>query len=314
MDLTGANTESMLRYHRFHERLNRSIKMQVIGLGFLADEIDAGTPAAAIAQRATARQGLWGGMPDWNGARDDVEFAVRDVGQAGVARAFGALDLFMEQLQGELTSWRHFIGEADPTKIEEENEDEDNVEDKVNNFYERLEANRSRVEHIWPVYRYFRFARNCIVHREGVASRALVEAATDSSLTRALARWTAATGDLSVPELIDVEVGRQLDFTHRQALHASSVLRLIALDLGRFVISMLGERGFVYLVARRTFLDDTPLAAVDPKGTMVKTFNVIMKERYRVRAYDYAAAMRILRSLDLTRRCSLRFSHITNAA
>jgi hypothetical protein len=42
MDIAGASTEALLRFHRFHERLNRSIKMQVIGLGLLSDEIDAG--------------------------------------------------------------------------------------------------------------------------------------------------------------------------------------------------------------------------------------------------------------------------------
>jgi hypothetical protein len=40
VDISGANTEASLRFHRFHERLNISIKVQMIGLGLLADEID----------------------------------------------------------------------------------------------------------------------------------------------------------------------------------------------------------------------------------------------------------------------------------
>lgn len=51
MDLSGANTEAILRFHRFHERFNRSIKVQAIGLGLLADEVDAGTPAETVRER-----------------------------------------------------------------------------------------------------------------------------------------------------------------------------------------------------------------------------------------------------------------------
>lgn len=45
MDLSGANTEATLRFQRFHERFNRAIKVQAIGLGLLTDEVDAGRHA-----------------------------------------------------------------------------------------------------------------------------------------------------------------------------------------------------------------------------------------------------------------------------
>lgn len=311
MDITVGNTEAILRYHRFHERLNRSLKMQAIGLGFLADELDAGVGVAAIKQRVDARADLWGGMPDWNSVGDDLALAVRDLGQAGVARAFSAFDLFLEQIDGELTSWRDFSGTGQPDEDVAERPVDDRVEDKVDRFYTRLGASRARISDVWAVYRYFRFARDCIVHREGIASPGLHAAAEAPELQPTLERWMARTGERTVPALVPVTIGEPLAFSHRQALAASSALRLIALDIGRLVISLLGLDGFVYLAARRTFLDEQPLAAFDPKATMVKTFNAVMAGRYRVRDYDHVAALRALRSLELTKRCSARFAEIT---
>ncbi|MES3043737.1 hypothetical protein [Sphingomonas faeni] len=312
MDIMTGNTEAILRYHRFHERLNRSLKMQAIGLGFLADELAAGVGTAAIKQRVDTRGDLWGGMPDWNNVAEDVAFAVRDLGQAGVARAFSAFDLFMEQIAGELASWRDFSGAGPIDKSDVGDPDDNAIEDKVDRFYSRLGASRTRISDIWAVYRYFRFARDCIVHREGIASSGLSAAAEAPELKPTLERWMVRTGERTVPALVPVAVGEPLGFSHRQALAASSTLRLVALDIGRLVISQLGLEGFVYLAARRTFLDEQAIAAIDPKATMVKTFNAVMAGRYRVRDYDHVEALRALRELNLTKRCSARFNEITS--
>lgn len=313
MDITTGNTEAILRSHRFHERLNRSLKMQAIGLGLLADELEVGVSVAAIKQRVDARADLWGGMPDWNNVGDDLALAVRDLGQAGVSRAFSAFDLFLEQIDAELTSWRDFSGTGQGDGSEAESSDGDRVEDKVDRFYARLGASRTRISDVWAVYRYFRFARDCIVHREGIASPGLRAAAEAPELAPTLERWIMRTGERTVPALVPVRVGEPLAFSHRQALAASSTLRLVALDIGQLVISLLGLEGFVYLTARRTFLDEQPLAAVDPKATMVKTFNAVMAGRYRVRDYDHVSALRALKALDLTKRCSARFAELTAA-
>lgn len=309
MDVSTGNTESMLRLHRFHERLNRSVKVQAIALGLLADEIDTGVTAAALKKRMYARGRLWGGMPDWSGAKDDVELALRDVGQGAVVRAFSAFDLFLDELIAELTSWADFSGREPLAAANGDSANDKNV-DRVEKVYAQLGANRSRVSDVWAVYIYFRRARNCIAHREGIASRSLVEAFDAPELQPTLDRWVDRTGEMTAPALMPVTFGQPIKFTHRQAIAASSVLRLIALDLGRLAISHLGEAGFVYLVARRAFLDDPPLPETATKASMVKAFNFMMSDRYRVRDYRQEEGLRALRAIGLTKRCSARFAEI----
>jgi hypothetical protein len=47
-----------------------------------------------------------GALPDWNVPHAEVGLALRDLGQGGVIRAFSAFDLFLNELEAELTSWR----------------------------------------------------------------------------------------------------------------------------------------------------------------------------------------------------------------
>jgi hypothetical protein len=252
-------------------------------------------------------------MPDWTAARDDVELASRDVGQGGVVRAFSAFDLFLDELMAELTSWLDFSGAARPSDADDENDADENL-DRVEKMYHQLGASRVSVSDLWAVYRYFRVARNCIAHREGIASRALVQAFDAPELQPTLDRWVKLTGEMNAPALVPVRFGRPIEFTHQQAIAASSVLRLLALDLGKLVISHLGPAGFVYLVARRAFLDDPPLPETAEKASMVKAFNFMMADRYRVRDYRQEDGLRVLRQIGLTKRCSSRFADIKEQA
>jgi hypothetical protein len=93
------------------------------------------------------------------GARGSKRAELRDVGQGGVIRAFSAFDLFLDELEAELTSWRDFSGTkqagADVADAKLASGDDDDV-DRVERFYQRLGGSRSRVSDVWAVYRYFR--------------------------------------------------------------------------------------------------------------------------------------------------------------
>jgi hypothetical protein len=305
------NLESTLRFHKFHESLNKSIKVQVIGLGMLADEIDAGISPTKIQERLYARSGwLWGGMPDLNDPTNLLETTRRDIGQAGLARAFSAFDLFLDELQADVDRWNHFY--LTPSKIVDsaENEDSPEVVDRVEKFYARLGADNSNVSHIWDVYQYFRFARDCIVHREGRASDALVTAFANPGINTALNEWVERTDELTAPVLVKVTKGEQIDFTHQQALAASSTLRIIALDLTKIVAQTIGKEGFIYLAAYHAFYGREILPEVAGSSSMLKALNYMLSQRYRVHSFDKTEVSRILKKLGLTKKCSAKFTKI----
>jgi hypothetical protein len=306
VDISSANTEASLRFHRFHERLNLSIKVQMIGLGLLADEIDQKAPAEELKEKLYRRKGwLWGGMPDWPNPDTIVLNARRDIGQAGVVRAFSAFDLFMDEIAADLARWTAF-SKQDPAPAS----DADEEADRVARFYRSIGGTSAAVRFLWPIYLYFRFARDSIVHRDGVASRALVECYQDWTLANALSKWIKRTGEMTAPEVIPVTAGELIDINHRHAISASSVLRLIALDINRQALHLLGARGLVYLAACRTLLDDQPIVDISGYGSMLRAMNAILSDRYRVKKVSERATAEALRELAITKSCASRFFQI----
>jgi hypothetical protein len=102
VDIEYASIEPFLHYHRFHERLNRSIKVQVIGLRLLADSIEQGHPFQKIRDTLATHNEYIGGMPDWTDPTGLVRSARLDIGRAGVVRAFSAFDLFLDEIAAAL--------------------------------------------------------------------------------------------------------------------------------------------------------------------------------------------------------------------
>ncbi len=278
----------------------------MLGLGLLADEIDRETPPSELKAKLYRRKGwLWGGMPDWSNPSGIVVQARRDIGQAGVVRAFSAFDLFMDEIAADLTRWTNFSKQK-PTSTEYE----DDEPDRAARFYIRIGGTPAAVRFLWPVYRYFRLARDCIVHRDGVATKALEEIYRESALNAALADWIKRTGEMTVPEIIPVEAGRLIDLNHRQAISASSVLRLIALDINNQVLKILGVPGLVFLATRKIFFDDDPVVDLTAHSSMLNALNAVLSGRYRVRSFEDGGTARVLRELNLTKDCSARFLEI----
>ena len=112
VDLTNSATDAFLAFNEFHERLNFSLKSNVVSLLATEQDITAGTRSIADLKEASfLNKRLWGGMPAWgNAARalEGLSLAQHDAASAAIVRAFSAFDLFLETTDGELQCWQQF--------------------------------------------------------------------------------------------------------------------------------------------------------------------------------------------------------------
>ena len=303
--------ESALRFHRFHERMNQSIKVQTIGIGLVADEVEGNVEPAALAARLNARTGwLWGGVPDWTDPKRLLEDSRRDLGQAGVARAYSAFDRFVDEMMAEIGRWERFSKNAVLVpEIDRLVPDEDSG-DKVAHLYAKLGAERQVSSHTWAVYRYFRLARDCIVHRDGVASSALAEEYRSSRADSELKLWVIKRRWHMPPVLVPVVESEQLEFGLRQVIAASAHLRRIALDLSNAVLRKIGRRGLAYLVAHRAFMSDSPPSEITAAPSMAVAFDWMMSTRHRLPRYTRQEGQQLMAQLDIRTRCEAGFQKL----
>jgi hypothetical protein len=309
--IAEANTEGFLRYHRFHERFNRSIKVQVIGVGLLTNAIEDGRTVGEIRIEFDRQGGLWGGMPDWSEPSALINEARLDIGRAGVVAAFSAFDLFLDETAADLERWRAFRKKESPIELSSPiSTGSAEGPDRVERYYHDLGETIAAVNYLWPVYRYFRLARDCIVHRDGIASDAAAQASMSDDLHPVLSHWVKNTKETQPPEVLPLVRGQKINFTHRHAISASSVLRLLARDVNRKAINKLERSGFVYLAAHKGFLISEPLFDGNTGRTMLRALNNLLADRYRVRKVSEMETARTLRSLGLTKKCTKQFEKI----
>lgn len=315
VDIANANTEALLRYHRFHERLNRSIKVQIIGLRLLADSIEDGRPFRQIEDSLSRNNEFIGSMPDWTNPMDLVRSARLDLGRAGVVRAFSAFDLFLDEITAAVNRWRDFreLVPASHGSSKRKAADAGDM-DRVEKIYHALGAKRQDIEFLWPVYKYFRLARDCIVHRDGLATAALADQSISSDVNTAVARWVNETGEQRPPDILRLSKGEEIEFSNLHAISSSSILRLIALDLNRQVLQHVGKLGLVYLSAYEAFFAQEPLLNELTGRTMLRALNNLLSNRYRAKRVTEVDTAGMLRKMGLTKRCSKAFKDILEGA
>lgn len=266
MDSSNAQMPAFLRFHRFHEDLNRRLKVGVIGLGVLADSLASKAHNFnSIKDLCYSRGDLWGGMPDWTDPQGVIEDAKNDLGAAGVLRAFSAFDVFLEQLGGEIQAYTErnkrtrqpAPGTASKVQAEAEEDDED-PKIRLTRFYSRYGWDQQGILDFVPLYTYFRQMRNCLAHADGEVKPALAAVSTSADVAAAERSWNRRYRGKSAPASRTQIVGKTLDVRHRDAILASSVLRDIADDLNRKAVSLLNADGLIYLVAHRAIRDSAP--------------------------------------------------------
>ncbi|WP_375600354.1 hypothetical protein [Devosia sp. Naph2] len=310
MNLDGANTEAFLRYHRFHERFSGSVRLQTMGLSLLADEVESGRSADELYERFSKRGWLWGGMPDWREPMQLIAGARREIGQAGVVRAFSAFDVFFSDLEADLERWRVFRGNKKPGD-DAADLDEEGFADPAKVLYRRVGGRTSGFDDfLLPLYQYFRRARNCIAHRDGIASAALVSDSSSEGIVASLKAWRSRTGEMTQPELIPVQVGTPIEFTHKQAIACSSILRLVAKDISSHAVQRLGRAGMVYLAARRLLWEELPLIDLSVHNSASAAVGHLLDTRYRAGGFEQHEIQRSLRELGFTTECNKRFQRL----
>jgi hypothetical protein len=300
VDIDNANTEALLRYHRFHERLNKSIKVQIIGLRLLADAIEDGRPFRQIKDSLSKNNEFIGSMPDWTNPMDLVRSARLDIGRAG-----------MDEITAAVNRWRDFR-ELVPTshKSSKRKAADTGDVDRLEKVYHALGAKLQDIEFLRPVYKYFRLARDCIVHRDGLASAALADQSVSSDVDTAVARWVKETGEQRPPDILRLLKGENIEFSSLHAVSSSSILRLIALDLNRQVVQHVGKSGLVYLSAYEAFFAPEPLLDELTGRTMLRALNNLLSNRYRAKRVTEVDTAGMLRKMGLTKRCSKAFRDI----
>jgi hypothetical protein len=340
VNLEMANTRAFAAFHRFHEHLNRTIKTSVIAYALLDEAIKSGVKKSELDMKTIRAGGLWGGMPDWTNPPETLAESKIELGASFLVRVFSAFDLFIEHLVGELSSWTHFRSAMQPEStpkaearrqrrkkgaasrelsaslalydealdaIEDSPAIDDADVEKVSRIYARFGWRPTSTDFFLPIYRYYRLCRNCVAHRDGRASAALVESSEKAQWRSTVRAWSKTTGEESVPRLREYSFDARIELDHRDVILASSMLRRIAVHMNGCAVHELGPLGMVYFAARRSLLESPPSIPTTSTKSAVKVIHEALHLTYRVNGLSETETIAYLEDIGIWRKCRLAF-------
>jgi hypothetical protein len=261
MDVIRATSEPLYRFVKFHDALNRRVKTTIAALVGTKRSIGEDKRASQRLSRLIERVGEpWGTKNHWADPGLEIADSVAFFAELAVVRADSAFEDFTISIVGDWDRWMAFNkganaapGLAAPTQP-----------DDLSQILQpccRFGFDAATVSELAPVYNFFHALRNCIVHRNGRPSPALMDIHRTAMFSNA---WKAfrARRKKSAPPPPPYD-GERITVSPWQAIFFSGVCRVIATEVNAVFTKSVGEDGLIYLAAYHS-LTTTPISTISP--------------------------------------------------
>jgi len=302
MNLDNVNTEPFVGYHLFHEQINITIKILSASLNNTMTHANKFDDGRELGRLIAKTDQAWNMPPVWSFSEFSEEQVYGFVSELGVVSAFSALDDFFIGVEAEITRWNSKL--RDDQKIIPLKDDEyENSDEKVINFYTRFKWELDSIDKFLPVLKYFRLARNCIAHRNSKASPALCEYSQSEELKSSFNNYFSNKTNSSLPIF---ETDERVILDPKLAIFSSHLLRSICKEVNQRLICFLGESGILNMATYHGFFKEKTVKT-DAYRTPEAILNFILTDRYRVIVNDNKEAIKLAKELKLWNKCQGAF-------
>lgn len=302
IDISSAQLEPFCGFHRFHEEVNVYLKVTLSAALLLVRYASAEDEIADLIKLT---------HPSWNNPPvRSMSIALQRgthdwISSFALVAVFSAFDDFLTGTEAELHRFQNRVGslghgddqrpEGDAGDGGANSDDADaKAEHRLLGLYLRTGWATHSIQPYLKAVRYFRICRNCIAHRNGRASQALVDLGKDDDLHAGLSLLhdRASTG------LRSYELNDRIHVEPTQAILCSHLLREIAVDANRRLISMLGLDGFLRSVAHHTMFGDA-IVRTPAHRAPEAVLNYALTDRYRARVDDRLDSIQEMKRIGL---------------
>ena len=291
MNTNNANSEPYFRFLRFREDFDRSIKVTYGALQLVQDN-------AGILDATKLSVGCepWGKETIWTDIPKHIKSSTLFISQLGLVRIFSAFEDYLSGIRDEYNRFQSLNGTSPKTNLNLQGEEL--PEKPLLAFCRDIGFPIEELNHLLPIYDYIIETRNCIAHRAGRASKGLIKIAESPELATCLTEWAGK----ALPTLPPLKFGKPIEFMPRHAILASVIFILIAKHINKTLISVIGEKGLVYMASYHGLLsaDRIHTGALNTPESFV---NNILFTRYRVRDHKADQTPALLKAIGKWNDC-----------
>jgi hypothetical protein len=277
MNIDKANTEPFYRFHRFHEEFNRNMRVSIGALARLKnDAIDEEGSSKRVTTPTDGEP--WGTELDWNNLQPIIATSKQFISQLAIVRVMSAFEHFLVCAQGEIHR-NEVFRKVEMSQFGTGVSTNSQVERFVR-LLRILGVESARSNKVRIVLKYFVVIRNCIVHRSGIASAALVKLGESDRLLKIVRKWNAAKRRRHVPKLPTAVEGDTLSVLPRHAVMASDVCYRAAMEINSGLVKVFGVDGLLNMAAHHCFFSSRPVIRGDERSAEA-AIRLALTSRYR---------------------------------
>jgi hypothetical protein len=305
MDLSIANLEPFVVFHDFLEEFDRNIKVTYGALALTRRmSPNSMSNAGNRLVRLPTEDEPWGPDTKWRNLDTVVSNSKLFIAQIGLMRIFSAFEDFLIGIKAEYDRFEHEVFQKSSAAASAGAKDDVGLRQLCRSINMPI----SSLDAILPIFDYFVVLRNCLAHRSGRASRALVTSSRSMELRVAMKNWPVRPGR-TLPELPQLVQGKQISLLARHAIFAGLICRELAKLINDHLVAHLGSKGVVLMAAHHSLLKEEP-PVNSPRRDAEAVVNETLSSRYRVRMKGGHEAIPFLKDLGQWKDCRLRFRQL----
>jgi hypothetical protein len=232
--------------------------------------------------------------------------------EMAVVRVDSAFEEYFKTTSDTFCAWLDFCGKPIPEHKKESEPDlnkehEQKVRLPVIKEIDRFGWYNISIQPFEPVLGYFSLLRNCIVHRNGRPSNALLELANCEELQKSLDAWPKRKG----VKLIDLPAlsSGMLQVLPRHPIFYSEACHRLGKLIDKQFVNTLGFDGMVWMAARSAILRAEALAIADVNSRPEAYLSTYLSRRCLV-TVNGSKLIPILRNLGLWTEVRDRFNSL----
>ena len=250
-----AQVVSFHHFRRFHEQLNRTLKLCVCSLSHADHSIPpSGADSREFWEQFIARPGEpWGVRQRWPRWSVELDQASVFLAEMAIVRVDSAFDHFLTSLQAEHE--RHLPGTISAVVS-------DNDTPRPLRICERRGMSTEPIREFVLIWKLFEHARNCIAHRNGQMTHGVIEMLGQADVRAAVENWPTRRG-APKPTLPLIENGR-IKLRPRDALVYSDACYKIASHLNDETLKLLSDDELIWMAAHTALFAEAPLIVEPP--------------------------------------------------
>jgi hypothetical protein len=317
IDISNAQLDPYRGFHYFHEDLNIYLKVSLSSALLLVRHSAEPQDHDKLHDLIKLAHPSWNTPPVRNMSLAIQRKSYASISAYALVTVFSAFDDFLIGTKAELHRFQstpkstssHDANESTPFSAaradavaREDDDDEDDSEERLRAFYSKNTWDSTSINIFLKVVRYFRLCRNCIAHRNGRASRALVKHSSDAELHGLVSSLL----DKASNGLKKYLINEEIFIEPTQAILCSHLLRKIALDANVQLLRTLGFDGFLRSVAHHTMFGDS-IVRSEAYKTPEAVLNFALTDRYRATMSNREECVQEMKRLGLWKKYIIEF-------